>query len=87
MNQPTGIVLMTTFPAEVKSISVKPDGVEIKLKIGFADGTLLQEIANMINQELIDITMAVRPAQPRLPFTEKATVQLEEETQEGRCST
>lgn len=58
-----------SFQASIKGLSAKPDGIEVKLKTTMVDGALLSELAPMMLQAFLDVTIEPPIRQHELPFS------------------
>jgi len=66
------------FEASIKAMGVKPDGLEIKLKVPRVDGGLLQTLAPMMTMSALDVTIRAPVTQGMLAFTDEDVKQIEE---------
>lgn len=62
----------TTFEAELKAISVKPDGLEVKLKMEFCDSEIVQALATLMSERKLIVD--IRPRVEQATFTFNAGV-------------
>lgn len=58
-----------SFQASLKGLNTKPDGIEVKLKTATVDGVLLRELAPMMLQAFLDVTIEPPIRQHELPFS------------------
>ncbi len=66
------------FEASIKAMGVKPDGLEIKLKVPRVDGALLQTLAPMMTMSALDVTIRAPVTQGMLAFSEEDIKQIED---------
>lgn len=66
------------FEASIKAMGVKPDGLEIKLKVGRVDGALLQTLAPMMAMSDLHVAVAASATQGALAFGEEDVKRIED---------